>query len=334
MRHDYEPLHQAWERDVRAYDEKKKQQEDDEFAKCTTPGQRASLDLDRFMEYYFLTEGQPDQAKTTKPLAVHGFDDRSSLHSIAERVNGLHTENGENGDNRTACLRWDRNAVCGLAGRIDAEAAKIRKQQQDSQWENAMEAHRQYVKQSSQGETPQGQKGTSAKRARAPSFDLQRCRGSYIVQCKPVSNGWSEHGDSTFTLDVCRGTDGTLMADFQFGIIEGTMLLGLSDEELDDIAEAGSHSDSSSDCGSSDNDDEEVESDQEQKRKGKKRLAQAVSNEKARGEGRGAKRGKVMPSLSRWVYYRLRGRETGEGQILPDIESGHLDFINDRCARF
>ncbi|KAH8683847.1 hypothetical protein BGZ61DRAFT_455347 [Ilyonectria robusta] len=314
MRRDYEPLQQAWERDVRAYDAKKKYQDDDKFAKCTTPGQRASLDLNRFIEYYFLTDGQPDQAKTTKPLAVHGFGDRASLHRIAERVDGLHTVSGGTGMDRTLCIGWHLGAVRSLAEGISAEAAKIRKQQQDSKWENAMEAHRQYVKQS-----------------QAPSFDLQRCRGSYIVQCLPVSNGWSETRDITFTLDVCRGTKGTLIADFQFGIIEGTMLLGLSDEVLDNIAEPESHSD---DCGSPDDDDDEEEPDQDQKGKGKKRLAKAVSNEKARGAGHDAKRGKMMPSLSRRVYYRLRGRETGEGQILPDIESGHLDFMSDRCARF
>lgn len=116
------------------------------------------------------------------------------------------------------------------------------------------------------------------------------------------------------------------------------MLLGLSEEVLDKMAEPESHSDSASDCGSpdddDDDDDEEEESDRDQKHKGKKRLAKAVSNEKAHGAGPGAKRGKMMPSLSRRVYYRLRGRETGEGQILPDIESGHLDFMSDRCAKF
>src|SRR4051812_3307854 len=86
MQRDYEPLHQAWKRDVLAYDAKIRKQGDDKFAKCTTAGERASLDLPRFMEYYFLTSGRPDRNKTKQPLAVRGFDDRAGLHSIAEPV--------------------------------------------------------------------------------------------------------------------------------------------------------------------------------------------------------------------------------------------------------
>jgi hypothetical protein len=32
--------------------------------------------------------------------------------------------------------------------------------------------------------------------------------------------------------------------------------------------------------------------------------------------------------------FRLRGRETGEGEIMCDLEAGHLDFMDERCAAF
>ncbi|KAH7129054.1 hypothetical protein EDB81DRAFT_871731 [Dactylonectria macrodidyma] len=319
MQRDYEPLHQAWKHDALAYDAKMKKQGDDNFAKCTTAGERASLDLPRFMEYYFLTDGQPDRNKRREPLAVRGFEDRAGLHSIAEPVQGLHTVSGGDGAHRTVCIGWDMDAVWSLAAGINAESAKIRKQEQDARREGDMDDHREYMKQLSQGKTSRGRKKKTAKGAKASSFDIQQCRGSYIVHCDAVSDGWSQHSDETFTLDICSGKDRTLIADFQLGIIEGTMLLGLSEEQLDELAECDSNS------SSSDYDDEDSE--QEQNYKGKKRTVQAA-------KPRAAKRSKATTSPSRRVYFRLRGAETGEGEIFYDPELGHLDFSDDDCVRF
>ncbi|KAJ4320376.1 hypothetical protein N0V84_005870 [Fusarium piperis] len=331
------PMHQKWEDDVRAWNAGKKQKEDEAFNRCTTPGERANCDVGRFMDYYFMTNGEPDQTKTPEAFAVHGFSGRASLHNMAEKVPGLHTMSGGPDENRTLCIGWDRSAVSRLAMIISNQAYEEEKKKRESEWEKAMEEHENYVLNFDQGGSPQRKKSRTGKGKPSQSFDLGRCIGSYVVKCDTVSDGWSSMGD--FTMDICEGKRGTLMADYDFGIIQGTMLLSKSEETLDALTGT---EDDSGDCPDDvdnseelDDDDDDDDDDEEgyKRSKKKKRLAKDV----AAGEKCAApalKRRKVVPSLTRRVYYRLRGRETGEGEILPDPESGHLDFLSDNCISF
>ncbi|KAF5972227.1 AT hook motif family protein [Fusarium bulbicola] len=43
---------------------------------------------------------------------------------------------------------------------------------------------------------------------------------------------------------------------------------------------------------------------------------------------------KSVISQSRRVFYRLRGKETGEDEILPGAEAGEIDFLSDDCTKF
>lgn len=331
------PLHKKWEDDVRAWDARKKRKEDEAFNRCTTPGERANCDLQRFLDYYFLTNGEPDQTKTPEAFAVYGFNGRASLHHMAEKIPGLHTMSGGPDQNRTLCIGWSDSAVRRLAIAIDRQAHEEEKEKQGSKWEKAMEAHRNYVSKFNQGSSSQGKKTRTGKGKPAQNFELGQCVGSYIVKCDVVSDGWSSM--SHFTMDICEGKNGTLLADYNFGIIQGTMLLSQSEETLDALTGTGDDSDDGSDGSDSDSgsgsDSEEFDEDGEdnERPKTKKRLAKGVNASK-KGAAPASKRRKVTPSLARRVYYRLRGLETGEGEILPDPEPGHLDFISDSYATF
>ncbi|KAH6871632.1 hypothetical protein B0T10DRAFT_568209 [Thelonectria olida] len=156
-----------------------------------------------------------------------------------------------------------------------------------------MEEHREYVD-SRKDDSPQIRKGAGARKAaKKPSFDLEPGKG------------------------------GTLVADFNFGTIEGIMILNLSKETLDAIAQNSS--------GSTDNSDTEDEFDSDEpKVKGKRKH---ITTKTTKDADTGKKR-KILPSVSRRVYYQLRGSETGEGQILPEPQPGHINFLNDQATRF
>ncbi|KAJ3469585.1 hypothetical protein MRS44_003650 [Fusarium solani] len=330
------PLHKKWEDDVRAWDTRKKRKEDEAFNRCTTPGERASCDLGRFLDYYFLTNGEPDRTKTPEAFAVYGFDGRASLHHMAEKIPGLYTMSGGPDENRTLCIGWDHSAVSRLAMAVGRQAYEEQKKKEESRWEEAMEAHQDYLSKFGQGSSSQGKKTPASKGKPSRCFELGRCIGSYAVKCDAVSDGWSSMSD--FTMDICEGKNGTLVADYDFGIIQGTMLLSQSEETLDALTGAGDDSDNGSDDGSDDGaDSEEFDQDEEEeddeRPKTKKRLAKDIGAS-IKGTASASKRRKVTPSLARRVYYRLRGLETGEGEILPDPEPGLLDFISDSCATF
>lgn len=89
--------------DVRAWSARKKQREDEAFNRCTTAGERANCDAGRFLDYYFLTNGEPDQTETPEAFVVYGVDDRMPLHQMATEIPRLHMSSGSYGD-RGVCI--------------------------------------------------------------------------------------------------------------------------------------------------------------------------------------------------------------------------------------
>ncbi|KAM0541066.1 hypothetical protein ACHAPJ_013391 [Fusarium lateritium] len=321
---------QKWESDVREWDEKEKQRKQEAFNRCTTAGEKAAYDLDLFLDHYFLTDGKPDELKTSEPLALEGFDQRLTLHLMAETIPGLHTVSGGSGSNRTLCIGWNRSAVINLARSIDSRAREAAKQLKEEKWKEAMEEHLQYVSAStSKTIRPKG-KGKQR-------FDLRQCQGSYIIKCDVVTDGWEDLALHILTLDIYAGKDGKLTANYDFGIIEGTMLLADNEESLDAITGTLDDSDADSETEDSEESEDGDEDGEREQKKGRKRslVQDTKSKSKAKGKGnRSAKRQKAAPSLSRRVFYRMRGRETGEGEILSDPEPGQIDFLNDGCTKF
>lgn len=103
-----------------------------------------------------------------------------------------------------------------------------------------------------------------------------------------------------------------------FSIFEGTMLLALSDGTLDSFAgEPDSH-------GSRDTPDDDQP---------------LVQQNGARKRGAAAPMGnpnKNARSNTPGLYFplRLRGREMGEGDVLPDPRRGYIEFTDDSYASF
>ncbi|KAK8189227.1 hypothetical protein IWZ00DRAFT_509745 [Phyllosticta capitalensis] len=288
MRRDYEPTYRKWKGEDSDWGKRKKQEADEAFLRCETPGEKATHDLERFINYFFLTDGKPDKSKTPKPLALYGFRNRWPLHDKAGRIPGLETRSGGRDEkDRVLCIGWDRDAVWRLAGEIDEKASEAQAKIEEAEWEEVMEAHREYVAEAGRGK--KGKKGSAANKKSTP-FKLDSCVGAYAVKCDEVAGGWSHINGNDFILDIDTDRDGILIAAFDFGIFEGTMLLSLSEDKLDRAAKGGRGA-------------------------AKKRKTTSSS------------------STSRRVFYRMRGRETSQGEIFSDPLSGHLDF-DDQGVKF
>ncbi|KAM0255374.1 hypothetical protein ACHAQJ_005816 [Trichoderma viride] len=338
MRRDYEPLYQKWESDCAAWSDAKKRREDEAFERCKTPGEQAAFDLHRFMDRYYLTDGKPDQTKTPESLALHGFDHMTwRLSSMVREIPGLHTRSGGISQPYTHCIGWNREEVFGLAKSITDRANEAEKALRKTKWEQQLKIHQKYIARMQPNETTDG-----ADEGSKP-FDLDRCKGSYVIRCDEITNGWnSDITGHTLTMDISSTRGNMLRADFNFGVIRGTMHFSLSEDTLKGIFD---EDDSGSETSSDDEEDEydkddEDGIDEQESTGGKKRkqsktsIAQATGSAVSRHANAKRRKTALLPSLSRRVYLRLHGYETGEGEVLPYPDPGHIDFLSDGCATF
>ncbi|KAK7565077.1 hypothetical protein IWX49DRAFT_634122 [Phyllosticta citricarpa] len=175
------------------------------------------------------TELKPDRTKTPEVLGLQGFYDKREL--IARVVPGLHTApcrlHIEFVENHDLCVGWDEAAVVRKAQDINREVEEERKREEDTkkkeldaQWQKEVQPYRQYM-----------YRRPAMKIAPPPSFEQRHCVGSYIVRCDEIT----KKEECALRLTICPGVDGSLIADYNSGIIEGTMLLDASRKRLDEL---------------------------------------------------------------------------------------------------
>jgi hypothetical protein len=156
-------------------------------------------------------------------------------------------------------------------------------------------------------------KATTKAKNPSPSFNLLKAAiGSYDVTCAEIAGNWGD-GDDTYTLDISKYEGGNgLIGDFNFNILEGTMLFAESQAGLDQLVGNAAAGDESSE--DEDRDDE---------------------SEALKARGRPAK-AKTDTKQSRRLLLQWRGRETDEGQIHYDNTSntGYIDFTDNQCSKF
>lgn len=318
MRRDHESALRSWDQAVADWETRKKTQADEAWAKCSTPAEQAEQDLNRFVAHYFLTDGAPDPAKTPEPMALYGFGNRSQLHAAAERIRGLETTSGGEGDTRTICIGWDRSAVWRLAGEVGSESRRRETSKADEKWAARMKDHERLVQQVRNAGPYVHPKNVIEPPA------LRKSRGSYIIRCEQVAGEWPS--PLPFTLDVMSGPAFFVAAGhLDLGFFEGTMLFSLDDDRLENYITGEDSED--------EDDSEEVDDDFDQDVGSKRKSApsKAKSAPAKRPRGRPPKKGKTPAHR---VFIRLRGRETGEGEIQPDPRDGYLDFSDEYFTKF
>ncbi|KAH0491178.1 hypothetical protein TgHK011_002620 [Trichoderma gracile] len=357
MRAEYAPLQRKWEADYAAWSTEKKRREDDAFENCTTPGERAACDLKRFMDMYFLTNGKPDKSKTTTFLTLGDYSDYDALRGMARRIPGLEALTGPGElwvgwEGADFPADWEDMSDCADEDdEDDADEYRIFKAghisalereefEREEYWDDLVEAY-------DRATTRSSEKDSTNKKQRESSTSDPRL-GSYLIRCHRIEESWSDFPDGpTFTMDVWKGKGNILRVAYYFGVIEGTMILSESYEALsamvDDVETDSETSESEEDTPWKEYADDEAEKAEDlsiqTSSRDKKRKASVSPPAKATSADTNAKRRKVRVraspstgSQTRNHSFFIRGRDTGTYEILPDPESGHLDFFGHDCA--
>ncbi|KAK8091802.1 hypothetical protein PG997_002163 [Apiospora hydei] len=307
----------------------KKRKEDEKWAACSTPGEQASMNLDKFIALYFLdSQGKPDRTKTSEPMALHGFDDRAELHERAKRVPGLETCSGGEYSARAICIGWDRGAVWALARRLDEESRLEEAQEKSDMWDRAMEQHR-GLAEAARENGPEVTPNSMQPR------QLQLCRGAYIIKCDAAEAEWPAQPFFTLSVTNCSEPFRTgpfiTMGWLELSHFEGTMLLGRDQERLDSYVQNSSDAEEEED---DDDDDDEMGEEQEEA------VSTSTQGTKRKQAPGGAKRGRPPKKArkdqvpARRIYLRLRGREATTGMVLPGPRSGYIEFTDDSFTHF
>jgi hypothetical protein len=180
----------------------------------------------------------------------------------------------------------------------------------DDQWEEAMQEHSDLVAKIKKGKGKKSQ-----------PLNIEQCKGSYVIRCDQLSSEWDNCDELSIDIDG-GATPNILVAAVDFGIYECTMLLAVNEAELDTYVKTADKNEDS-ECGES---DQEVP----QSTASKKRKAPPPK----RGRGRPKKQPKTSDTTSKRLFFRMRGRDTSEGQIFYAPEKGHLDFTDDDFVAF
>ncbi|KAK4070531.1 hypothetical protein Trihar35433_4998 [Trichoderma harzianum] len=234
---------------------------------------------------------------------------------------------------RNVYIGWSREKVLDLAYRTTKDDEKANKARLKTLWEQQLERHREYIAQAQLGEPSRGPN------KQPEGFSLDRCKGSYVVRCKEIADEWlSFLKGRTFTMDIWTRDENTLVAAFDFGLIEGTMILGMTEDLLkDDPYE----SDQDDEARFSDEEEEEISLEEEMRRflewgSGRKRKRRDEAELEAKRQAKAMRRAaEPVPEFrQRRVYLRARGRRTDKGQVIYEPDAGHLDFRTDDCVEF
>ncbi|KAF4461164.1 hypothetical protein FALBO_12043 [Fusarium albosuccineum] len=199
--------------------------EDDDFTQCTTPGERAECDIHRFLDYYFLTNGNPDPWNWPRR-----FPTLQSISGTRRKGKERQREDGRGNDVHhqpyaTASRQRPLSYKDCLDVVMSERAAHIegKKRRREDDWEN--DVHHQPYATTSRRRPPSDDDDATH------SHDLDHLEGSYVIESEAYGiSFWSSR--RRLTLDIGKVKDGVLMAAYDFGEYYGTMALSPSKEVL------------------------------------------------------------------------------------------------------
>jgi hypothetical protein len=286
---------------------------DSPTAKLHIPTTEANFDLDRFLAKYFLDglNGKSAPHKTPDPITLFPFfQHRNRLGAATVLIPGLHI-NDANGEYRvTTIIGWDIDKIQSRVRHIEEEVAKKRakeaaeaRTEREREWQQTLQPHHEYVR-----------------RHRVPDSPLQvdDLTGSYVVRCDKIAEEYAR--GEVMTLDIVKPRNSlSTEAAFYFGIVEGTMLLAMSEDSLEMLRQ-----------------DVEVDSDEDTDQDSDNLGTGVHGNSGSRkrmAKGTGAAPGSIKRRLgatlkANRIYLRWAGRETGEGEIQLDTDNEHTGYLD------
>ncbi|RHZ47825.1 hypothetical protein CDV55_101056 [Aspergillus turcosus] len=279
-----------------------------------TPEQLSS-NPDWVMQKYFLSADQPDRTKTTTIVGIP-FDRNSQYRSgqmieAASKIIGLHHMRAFGPKTQVIFMGWDRASVEKAANQHPVEEARRLQDEEDERENEREKIHMDYLNSRSQR-----------------TEDVTPV-GTYIVDCETIEREWPDMADD-LRLDIHRtDTPGVFQADFDFGVLEGVMIICSEKVALDEYCAQANRDDSMDEEGSEEEtDDEDSVPAKENTKLGAKRKPPAS---KPMTRPKKSKAGQGQP---RKYLLKLKCRETGEGMIHFQASNGTINFKDKNLASF
>jgi hypothetical protein len=286
---------------------------DSTAAKLHIPTAEANFDLDRFLAKYFLDglNGKPAPHKAPDPITLFPFfKHRNRLGAAVVLIPGLYI-NGANGEHGTVTIiGWDIDEIRSRVRHIEEEVAKKRakkaaeaRAEREREWQQTLQRHHEYVRRHRVPDSP---------------LKLDDVTGSYVVRCDEIAEGYAR--GQVMTLDIVKPRNSlSTEATFYFGIVEGTMLLAISEDSLEMLRQ-----DVEADS------DEDTNQDSDGLRTG---IHGNSGSRKRKTKGTCAAPGSIKRRLgatlkANRIYLRWAGRETGEGEIQLDMDNEHTGYLD------
>jgi hypothetical protein len=153
------------------------------------------------------------------------------------------------------------------------------------------------------------------KASESKGLSIASLGGKYTVQCEQIEKDWPEQAED-MTLRIVPRHDDQVLAAFDFGILQGVMLLAPDKQALDAFAARERDGANASDEDGEGEDEDDEDDDEPPAKKAKK----------------------DAPLLkSRRVVFKWRGEETSTSQVYADDtrdNEGHLEFTDDDATNF
>lgn len=204
----------------KAHDEAELQKREENFSKLSNPSAEADFSVELFLRKYFMDcNGKADTTKSTQPISLPGLRNRASLHQAAEKIAGLNTQSGGKEPDRVLVIGWNRSDVFRMAANIDGEQNKKQVALSAQLWDRKLQVHKDFARK-------------NARHSRNTN-SVSNAIGHYLIRSEAFEEGWD--GTDNMLLDIHQLQPNALKASFDFGALEGTMLLSPSEDTLSKI---------------------------------------------------------------------------------------------------
>ncbi|OIW29237.1 hypothetical protein CONLIGDRAFT_704741 [Coniochaeta ligniaria NRRL 30616] len=288
------------------------------------PGQQANLDMDRFFNHYFLTDGKLDVTKTPNTLRLDNITIENGKEVVrrTKALKGLHYHLSSQTSGSILCVGVDKTKARELAHKIQlAVKEKAMIKHQEDQWKKDMQDHIRLAGQLCQQKVEEFSDSD-------PVWKLRDCSGLFVVRSEQICQKYPRHFRSTLRISarMVRTAKGlALVARFDFGVCSGTMFLAESIHTLQGLAEG---EDRNMDAES----DSETSSNTSRKRKAPPTSQRSACKRKTSSRQDSDDDGQE-PSLTLLVSFRGRKNLENDKEIFYMPKNGKIDFFDDYHCR-
>jgi len=268
---------------------------------------------DFIMERYFVDgAGKPVKSRTKTPVGFPYDRDSSyrsgQLREAAEKVAGLHHATARGLATQTIFLGWSKSAVEKAA---KAHVASEEKEKKAEATKRMAERDAEYEEYLADNQDNDG--------------DGSPC-GEYMIDCEYIEGEWPDSAED-MTISIHRTSNGGVFkATFDFGIVEGIMILGRDEGLVDMLSKRRDGGIDDDDYQEDENEEIDSGDDEAPATTGSKRKGKGVQRGRPTKKAKTAKASSSDKIQSRKFFVRLKSKDTSEGEISYTPMNGVIEF--------